>query len=371
MPHAATPHAAPPRRHAVDPPGKAVRATFRLRRPAGRARLALAVCALCALLPWNAAGRELMISRSIFQGLSERPEQTLQPNAEVEMRAQRWRVPSADRLRVESSDPQTALVMQFRPRDKAAGRLRLTVMLFSRRSRFDFQHEQRSASLVAGRLETHDNFEVGDGLETDLGGSPGEVDEILIQEDGTSELRLILRGNLLVLKVISLEAGGDPSGAVAPYFERDRLGFLDYKVLAGGYTDNGYGELVLFDDFALMGNLLVDGDDFAFLARGVVRQQVVRWRRMALSLEGGGAFFTLDPEDSSVDNADELTLVFGTTLQFRFGDWGFAGHVSSVDGTVLAMLLAGWQFSRSFGGLLYWQSFQGFSLFGAGLSLNY
>jgi hypothetical protein len=261
--------------------------------------------------------------------------------------------------------------MQFRPRDKAAGRLTLTVMLFNRRSRFDFQHEQRSASLVAGRLEAHDNFEVGDGLETDLGGSPGEVDEILIQEDGTSELRLILRGKLLVLKVISLEAGGDPSGAVAPYFDRDRLGFLDYKVLAGGYTDNGYGELVLFDDFALMGNLLVDGDDFAFLARGVVRQQVVRWRRMALSLEGGGAFFTLDPEDSSVDNADELTLVFGTTLQFRFGDWGFAGHVSSVDGPVLAMLLAGWQFSRSFGGLLYGQSFQGFSLFGAGLSLNY
>lgn len=324
---------------------------------------------LSALPSWSGEARALEISRSIFQGQDGRAQPQLRPGAEVEMRSQRWQVSQAIQLRVESPDPEIKALLRFRPLDPKAGTLTLTLVLFNPRKRFDYQHQQQSMVMAGGSLRPRQRLELGQGLVTDLGGAIGEVAEILVQEDGTRELRLMLRGGVLVLRVIPFEEGGDPSGAPLPYFERERLSFLNYDLLAGGFEENGYGELRLFEDFALLGNVIADGSESVILARGVLRQQLVRWRRVAISVEGGPALFTLDPEDPSEEDDGELTLVAGATLTFRYGDWGVAAHVSSVNGPALAMLLAGWQFSSSFGAFLEWQSFQGFSDFGVGLSL--
>lgn len=324
-----------------------------------------------AVLPAPAAAREVSVTRSIFLGRAGAGAKELQPGGDVEMRGERWLVSDPERLRVESTDPEIKLLLRFEPKDGKAGTLSLTIALFNPRKQFDYQHQQQSSVMRGGRLETLKELRLGEGLETDLGGVRGEVEEITIQDDGTRELRLELRGNLLVLHVIPFEEGGNPSGAYFSYFDREPLYFLDYTLLAGGYEQNAYGELVLFEDFAVMGNVITDDTNTVILARGVLRQQLLRWRRVAVSVEGGPAFYTFDPVDTTDEDDSELLLVLGTTLNFRYGNWGAALHVSSVSGSSLAMLMGGWQFSKSFGALIEWQSFQGLSDFGLGGSWKF
>ena len=316
-------------------------------------------------------GGGIIVHRTVFEGEPDRPVRDLPPGTEVEMRDEIWRLSGALSLRVESIDPETVVVTQLLPRDASAGTLLLTLIVVSRERLFDFHYRGKSQVLEGGAMVEHRRFRVREGIATDLAGAPGEVVEIRIQDDATAELRLVLSEGQLVLRTIPEEEGGTPSGNVLPIYFGRQLRFLDYDLLGAGGTDNGYGEIVLLEDFALMVNFLTSDGESALLARAVVRQQVLRWRRVSITIEGGAAFFGLDPDDPSVENEGEPTIVGGATLHMRFGNWGWAAHVSSVNGPVLAMVLAGWQFGESWGGFLEWQSFEGLSGFGLGLSLLY
>lgn len=318
----------------------------------------------------TAAG-ELLFFRTVFQAQRERPTVDLTPGEAVEVREQFWRVRGASRLRVESSDPDALVVMRFRTADERSGALVLTVTLVSRRGKYDFRYEGGSEKMEGGIIAPLKNFRVGDGIVTELAGAPGEVAEIRIQDDATAELRLLLEEGQLVLRAIPADEGGELSGRAYPIFRGQTLNFLDYTVLGAGGTDNGYGEVVLFEHFALKVNGFLDGDESAVAARLVVRQQVWRSRDFALWLEGGGGFFTQDPSDPNEEKEGEATVAFGATGIYRTGDWGVSVHAASFNGPTLAMVMAGWQFSESFSLLLEWQSLLGFSGFGAGLAISF
>ncbi|MCZ6842781.1 MAG: hypothetical protein O7G32_08120 [SAR324 cluster bacterium] len=334
----------------------------------------LMVAAAC-LLPVSVPAQQSLekgwigVSRTIFGNPADRRRRALKPNKEVELRDEFWQSPPALRLRVESIDPEAVVVIRFSPKDKKAGSLVLTLIVVSRERLLDFNYQQESQALEGGSMVVHRRFRVREGIATDLAGQPGEVEEIRIQDDATAELRLLLRDGELLLRLIPVDDGGNASGNVLPIYYGGQLRFLDYTLLGAGWTDNGYGEMVLFEDFALMGNILADGGNSVLLLRGVVRQQVVRWHRVSITVEGGAAFFTLTPADASVENAEEPTVVGGATLHFRSGDWGGAAHASTVNGPILMMLFGSWQITNSFGGLVEYQSFEGFTGFGVGLSL--
>lgn len=356
---------------APDRPASLARGKRRFSLSVHRARRLLLCCLLLLLLPAATAAREVLVSRLLFQGQSGRDEVELQPGRSIELREQILLAPEAIRLRVESVDPEINLLLRFQPSDAKSGTMTLTIVLFNPRKKRDFQHERQSKVMQGGALQIRESLRLGEGLETDLGGAVGEVAEIFIDEDGTRELQLELRGEVLLLRLIPFEEGGDPSGALLPYFKRERLDFLDYDLLAGGYEENLYVEWVFLEDFALLTNYISDGTNSVLLARGVLRQQLVRWRRAAVSVEGGAAFYSLDPADASDENDGELSLAIGATLGFRYRRWGMALHAAAVDSEALVMFLGGWQFSASFGALLEWQSFKGLSDFGLGLSWKF
>jgi hypothetical protein len=332
------------------------------------------VAAAC-LLPDSVSAQQglqkgwIGVSRTIFGKSVDLSRRALKPNKEVELRDEFWQSPPALRLRVESTDPEAVVVTRFSPKDKKAGSLVLTLIVVSRERLLDFNYQQESQAMEGGSLVMHRRFRVREGIATDLAGQPGEVEEIRIQDDATAELRLSLRDGELLLRLIPVEDGGKASGSVLPIYFGKQLRFLDYTLLGAGWTDNGYGEWVLFEDFALMVNLLADGSNSALLLRGVVRQQVVRWHRMSITLEGGAAYFKLTPVDASVENAEQPSVVGGATLHYRSGDWGGAAHASTVNGPILLMVFGSWQITKSFGGLVEYQSFEGYSGFGVGLSL--
>ena len=88
-----------------------------------------------ALNPWDgarAAEGELLVSRTVFQGTEARAPRELPSDREVQVREERWRVSGVLRLRVESTDPETALVMRFRNTDEKTDALSLTLILVSR-----------------------------------------------------------------------------------------------------------------------------------------------------------------------------------------------------------------------------------------------
>ncbi len=329
---------------------------------------ALAALVGISLASLPAFGRELLVYRPLFGDAAGRPTVRLAPGREVEVRDQRLRVEGARKLRVESPDPETVVVMQIKPKQRREATLVLTVILLSRKERFDFQYGRESQALAGGSLITHRNFRVGEGQQSELAGDPGEVVEIRLQDDAGAELRLRQQGSELILRVIPPWEGGTPSGGALPYYFGERLTFLDYDLLAVGGTDNFFGEWVLFEHFVLMANALQTDALTAVLTRGVVRAELARWRRFAVTLEGGAAFYILDPEDPEEENAGQPTWVLGATTHYRIGNWGAAVHAATVSGATLTTALGGWQFSSSFGAVLEWQSFQGLSGFGAGLS---
>jgi hypothetical protein len=319
----------------------------------------------------SVVAQDRLVFRVVFQELDIRPSRELTPGGEVEVRDEFWRVQGATRLRVESSDPEAFLLMRFLPADKRSGGLVLDLHLLSRRLVRDFQYGQASETMVGGRIVPRPDFKIGQGVTTELSGRRGEVVEVRIQDDAVAELRLALRDDELVLRAIPAKAGGELSGRNFPVYWGEKLSFLDYTLLGAGWLDNGYGELLLFEHFALKINGFSEDNASAAAARLVVRQQLVRGRSLGLWVEGGAGFFTQDPADPSEENEGQATVAFGITGQFRRGDWGAALHAASINGPLLTMVLGGWQFSQSFSLLLEWQSLLGFSGYGVGLGIAF
>ncbi len=363
-----------PRQASAPLPGRA-----RRRVPAVRAPSWLRMICVMALLGLpagglaggQAAGAELLVFRTAFQNQEGRQTVELKPEQDVEVRDEFWRVRGASRFRVESPNPEALVVMRFRAVDERSGALALIVTFKSQRGTFDYSYPGHSEIISGGVISQRDGNRIGDGLVTDLSGTRGDVVEIRIRDDATAELRLSIFEGELLLDTIPAAEGGELSGRAFPIFRGQTLELFDYTLLGGGYTDNGYAEVLLSGNFALKLNGLVDGDNSAAAVRLVVRQQLWRSRTLAFWLEGGGGVFTQEPSDPSEEKEGEPTPVFGATGIYRSGDWSASLHAAWLNGPTLTMVMGGWRFSKSFSVFLEWQSLLGFSGQGLGLAIGF
>lgn len=332
-----------------------------------------------------ASAQEVAVSRNRFAGVAERPLRALPAAGTVSIADEVWSAAGVTRLRVDSSDPQVAAVLRWRPvpaprgADGGAGpaeeppgtqRLRLTLILIVRPGQRRFLYKSQSQALTGGAFSELKRYRVGDGLETDLSGAPGRVTEIVIQDDGEAELRLSRDGDLLTLVVVTPEGGGEPTGPGPPYYAGRSLKFADYGLLATGYTENGYGELLLWDTLAAKINGFVSDAEEVLLLRAVLTQQAWRSRRFSLWVEGGAGFFRTEQSGTAAQE-ETVSYAAGLTLHYRDGAWGAALHYGLVDESGVAMLLAGWQVGSAWGLALSWQSFEGASGAGLGASLSF
>lgn len=329
----------------------------------------LALLALVGIFPGTAAAVEVVISRNAFTGQADRPTQPLPPGQPTELRSEIRRVTGVTHLRVVPAEPSLPVVFRFR--NGAPGALILTVIVVTRPGYDSYYYRERSEELRNGVFVRRQDYWQGEFAETELEGKPGRVAEIHVQDDLAAEIRLTVEGENLVLRAVPPEQGGNLTGGRLPPFLGKPLRFLDYNLLAAGYTDNVHAEVVFLRDFALAVNYVTDGTTTATVVRGVARQQAARWERISIWLEGGAGYYTLDPVDESDTTADALTWQFGVSTDYRFGDWGAAGAVSTTNGANLILLMGGWQFSKSYAALLEWQSFQGLSAFGLGMTMGF
>ena len=356
--------------------------------PAALAALAILALALpqagLAQEPAAEPGQELVLRR-IAEAPTGGPEPSppelpapvpLPVGEETEWREEVWRVSGVTRFRIESPAEEPIAALRFYPVAPGSEELELRVMLFAQPERREHLPAGQSQVLRRGKIVPAPVFRPRDGIWTELSGEPGRVVRIVVQDDHLAELRLRQEGQLLVLEAVTPEYGGRPTGTAEPWYAGEELTFLDYGLLAGGYTDNGIGSLLLFDFFALRFNGFVRGSSALILARAVARTQMWRGENQALWLEGGGAAYEDTRPGDDVDNDGEedattLTWTFGATYDMRWGDWGAAAHLSTIDGPLVMELYGGWQVFDTLGAFLAWHSFEGSSAFAAGVSWDY
>ncbi len=338
------------------------------------ARWGLALAAVGAALLWapgGALGQPLKIGRMEYLGRAGRPSQPLTAGAEVEFRDEIRLVAKVSRLRVESANPEFPPVFRFRPVGGKPGQLSLTVILIAREGRFDYRYQETAQVMEGGALTERAPARGEKSLTTELSGEPGRVVEIRVQDDLAAELRLQVEGDTLVLRAISPEEGGNPTGGAVPHYFGKPYLFLNYKLIAAGYTDNLMLEALVYEDFAVMLNYISSGGTTAMLLRGVVRQQVYRWERVSIWLEGGAGYYTVSPVDDTDTEADSPDWQFGVGSHYRWGDWGVAGTLTTTNGTIHISAVGGWQFSKTWAAVLEAQVFQGLTVYGLGATWAY
>lgn len=370
------------------------------RRGAGAAGRVAAALAGAALLlhaltggprPVAAQQTVLTISRNLFAGAPAQPDRVLDPGLTVTLREERWTAEGASDLRIVAGSPEVAAVLRFSPLaplpagegsattegapeapppSGEAASLRLTVVLLTHDGLRNFQLKSDSRTLSAQGFAPLKRYRAGAGLETALAGPPGRVREVVIQDQGQAELRLRQEGTLLVLEALLPAEGGEPGGSVRPWDEGRPLRFADYTLLAAGYTDNGYGELRLWETIAGKVNGFVFDRERGVLARLVVTAQAWRGPRLSLWAEGGAAWYAAEVEGLPAPDP-VLTYTGGLTLHGRLGDWGAAAHYALVGDTSATMVFGAWQAGQAWGLVLLWQSFEDRSAFGLGGTVDF
>ncbi|MDH4225055.1 MAG: hypothetical protein OEW12_05370 [Deltaproteobacteria bacterium] len=284
-----------------------------------------------------------------------------------------WVLRGVREFRVVSDDPQVAAALRFhrlKPRTVAGERAGipeggwgLTVILFSSDGRYDMRYKWNSQSITGGRLAERTHHRVTEDIRTEMTLDGAGVRTLVLQTDFQSELWLSLADGVLTLKVIPPSVGGRPRGEQLPYYFGKPLTFLDYDVLAGGYTGTGFMDLWFQDNLALGGAMVLSDGQTAALGRLVVRHQLTRWEYLSIWLEGGGGMYQLPKGDL------EKSWVAGGAIHFRAGDWGAALTADYFNGPLWVQALAGWQGFQSFGLFLFYQTVG--PLGGSGLGISY
>jgi hypothetical protein len=323
------------------------------------------ICGLCLLgPPVPLLAQPLLIDRVVEKPSGEAGSAVaLQPGAP-------WydatlQVEGVARLRVFSPDPEVAGAFRFEPVAGEPGALELRLILYTRPDPLEFRLLGQSRVLREGKLvPARERFPIRY-MQTELSGEAGRVARIVVQDDYGSELRWSQEGDVLVLEVVPPEYGGKPVGSEEPWWARRRLRFLDYDLLAGGYTGNAIGDWEPLDFVALRFNGFFGSRDTLLLERIVIRTQAWRSETFSLWPEGGASFRQELRTDYSVKES-EIGWVVGGTSHWRDGDWGAAAHLAYVNGPLAMELYGGWQFAMHWGLFLFWQSYDGESGYGLG-----
>lgn len=297
----------------------------------------------------------LLVWRNQFDGFPERPERTLSAGAAVTVRAGRWRVPGATRLRVVSPDPQVAAVLRFDPLPGGGAQaLRLYVTVVVRPSVPSFELESHGQLMVKGALAPQPHYPLGkQGIATALAGAPGRVAQVVIQDHADAEIRLRRDGEILVLQVVPPEEGGVPSGLGPPHGRRRPLRFSDADLLAAASTHAALGALIFGNRLALRVNARFPSGASTAVLRVLAMAPAWRGDRWALWVEGGAG--SLNRSDAS----GGLHLAGGLALHWRYTNWGAALNVGRVGGDTVLELLGGWQLWRPVGLVAGWQRLPG------------
>ncbi len=344
----------------------------------GILRRCVPLLALCTVLGGPAAWAQsgsIVISRNLFFEQSDRPTRTLAGSGELPLGPERMEVGGATRLRINSPARTVSAALRFRPLPEQPDAWQLTVVLTTALHDRDFYYLSQGQRAEQGKLLAQADYHA-DGLETDLSATDGQghsrtVKEIVLQDDGQAEVRVGLDGDTLRVQVIPPEFGGSPNPPRFAGGKGPGLRFLDYRALGGGYTDNGFGEWWLFNFLVLRGNFFTNSTETRSIGRVAVAQQAWRWERFSLWAEGGAAISQRRDEKTKVTQDARIGLTAGLTGHWRYDTFGASLHMGSAGGPLLTQLLAGWQFSRSWGALLSWQQVKDSSGFGLGLSMNY
>lgn len=325
----------------------------------------------------GALGQEpsIVVSRNIFFDRAERPERTLAGSAGLSLGPERVAVGNPTRLRLISPTATVSAALHFRAAPEADGGWVLTVFITSGKHERDFYYLSQGRQAVQGKLQEQAGY-YANGLETELaaadaGGRPRRVREIVLQDDGQLELRVALDGDTLQIAAVPPKFGGTPNPGRFPGGKGAALRFLDYRLLAGGYTDNAFGELWLFDFLVARGNYFTDDNETRGVLRLAVAQQAWRWERFSVWMEGGAAVTQRRNEKTNQTADARASLTAGLTGHWRYDSFGAALHLGGAGGPLLAQLLGGWQFSERWGALAYWQQVKDSSGYGLGASTNW
>lgn len=360
--------------------------------------LLLAATGVVALPPAQAQAQELVLWRNVFNAtktFEQRTEKSVGAQNQV-VNDEIFRVSGVNRLTITSPSPDFSVVMRHReireagkPEDaaedgdtavdggtqtaangKSLG-LRLTVVLVPVPNRETYKQLRQGEAIRDGKVVEWKVYQVGEsGLSTELAADIGRVTQIEVQDDARVEVLLRKEGRQLVLEAVKPEDGGSPSGGAVPYWHGKTLRFADHDILVSGYKKNIYGEIPLAKAFRLSLNYLFTDTKTALLARIMVTQQVWRSSRFALWLEGGGGAYQVE-EYNITTYAYDPTWSAGLHLQFRLGDWGASATYGQLDSQTVYTVLTSWQFSKHFGAIISWQSFQGLSQQGLGMSAGF
>ncbi len=324
----------------------------------------------------TSAPAPLLVYRSIFPPGTLRPEAALASGAEFTVANQRVSTPPVARLRIVSPDPEVSLVLRFRDAgaDTSALKLpalKLTVVIITRPKPHDFEYLSNGEVLQGGRRMPQPEYHIRAGLETDLATTTAAVTELVIQDDGQAEVRLQAQGDSLVLNVVPPQWGGAPSGTTLPYYTGQPLLFLDYRLLAGGYVDNGLGELWVGRNLVGRFNGYFPSHGSLTLERVAATQQALRGDNWSLWLEGGAAAYQDTPASAGQAATSTITWELGATWHWRQGDWGAALHAATINGPTAYQALFGWQARHRLGLFLAQHGFQSQTASALGLTLDF
>ncbi len=344
----------------------------------GGSRHAAASLALSVLLAASSAWAQpapIVVSRNVFHGQENRPARALSGGNGMSLGAERLEVSGAAHLRIASPSRTVSAALRFRPLPETAEGWVLTVVLTTQQHDRDFYylgHGQRAEQ--GKRVEQADYH--ADGLQTELTaddeqGRPRSVREIVLQDDGQAELRLALDGDTLRLTVLTPDHGGVPTPPRFAGGKGPPLRLLDYSLLGGGYTDNAFAEGWLSGFLVLRANYFANSSETLGVTRVAVAQQAWRWEHFSVWVEGGGAVSQRRNEKTKVTEDARIDLTLGGTGHWRYDAFGASLHLGSAGTSLLTQLLAGWQFSQSWGAVLSWQQLKDASGFGIGMSVNF
>ncbi|MDH5751719.1 MAG: hypothetical protein OEZ59_04810 [Deltaproteobacteria bacterium] len=363
---------------------------------AGRPLLILGALLTTLLYPPSAGvaqAQELTIWRNLYnQELdpSTRQSSSLGPGAGETLEEQALKARGVKRLRVISSDPAMGLVMRFRPAprdglparisptapaaaqsDPGPPRLRLILVLIPDAGIVRYQYKHLGEALENGRLVRRSDYSVGEGQETELAGEPGVVNELEVQDDGDTEVRIRITGDVLEVEAIPPEHGGSPDGGRIPYYYGVDMRHADYHIMAGGYRNNGILDLLIAGHIAARLNYLLEPDvKETALARLLATAQLWRTLRFSMWLDGGAAFYLVN-DQLLLTQETEISWSAGVSLHFRRGDWGGALRYAVNDEPAVAELLLGRRVWRQLSLFLYGQSFQEMVGYGLGLGVGF
>jgi hypothetical protein len=317
----------------------------------------------------------IIVSRNLFHTLPDRPMRPLAQGAGLSLGPERLEASAAGRLRLVSPSSKVFAALRFRAIAGDESGWGLTVVLTTLAHDRDFYYLGQGQRAVQGKLEPQPDYRAN-GLETELAAADGEgrlrhVREVVIQDDGQAEVRVLLDGDTLQIHAIPPEHGGRPNPPRFAGGKGPPLRFLDYRLLGGGYRDNAFGEAWAFDFLVLRASYFSNDMETRGIGRIAIAQQVWRWERWSVWLEGGAAVSQRRDEKAEKTSDPRLNLAAALTGHWRYERFGAALHLGQAGGPLLVQLLGGWQFAKGWGALVSWQQIKESSGFGLGLSVNW